>query len=216
MYLISTFCHLSCAFLFVLVFSIIDNVAGKLSCTEVFAPNVIFPPLRIGSWIQDINFFLMFIFFLRGSVSGGGVERKGVWRSKAGSVLTAASLMWGLSSLTVRSRPELKLAAQWTEPRRCPQDINYLKVLVSCDHMVPQKVIQWSIPLILSEGAHLSTGSNTEYHMLHYKVRYLLNSRIVYLNAYLATLHQPSHGSSQSGPVSWENKNKHRGQDSTV
>ena len=53
-------------------------------------------------------FFKMFIYFLRGR---GGVERLEDRGSKAGSMLTSDSPMWGLNSRTMRSGPEQKLDA---------------------------------------------------------------------------------------------------------
>ena len=44
----------------------------------------------------------------RDSMSRGGAEGEGDRESEAGSELSAQSLMWGLNSQTMKSRPEPK------------------------------------------------------------------------------------------------------------
>ena len=60
-------------------------------------------------YVYNIHFFKIYLFL-----------RSGNRGSKAGSVLTAVSLMQGSNSGTVRSWPEAKSDTQLTEPLRCP------------------------------------------------------------------------------------------------
>ena len=71
----------------------------------------------------------MFIYFGEREHERRRDRERGIGRSKAGSVLTAASPMWGSNSRTVRSCPEPKSDAQPTEPpRRSIKILDFLLV----------------------------------------------------------------------------------------
>ena len=93
---ISYFCYLSISTLFYRSYII----------KSFYGPSIVFTGTSFKFYLQ--NFFLMFIYFWeRERASRGGAER-GDRGSKAGSELSAQSLMWGSNSQTVRSWPEPK------------------------------------------------------------------------------------------------------------
>ena len=79
-------------------------------------------------FIFHFNSILLFCFiFETECLREGDVEREEDRESEAGSSLTAVTATRGLKSQTTRSRPELKLAIQLSEP---PSHLNKVKPIL--------------------------------------------------------------------------------------